>query len=78
DATLGGRAGNANYLIYFLAALGSFGDPIFHSNIPGNNGYYLTRPGYNEVVGNGTPRGAQYAFDPFGPFAGNPGAPSNP
>ncbi len=79
DQLLGSRTGNVNYLLYALAALGSVGNgPIFHNNIPGNDGYYPSHAGYNYVVGNGTPRGAQYAFDPFGPEAGNPQTPSNP
>ena len=78
DQQLGGRAGNANYLIYGLAAFGSIGNgPVYHDNIPGNNGY-PTHKGYNYVLGNGTPYAAQYAFDPFGPFAGDPQTPSNP
>ncbi len=78
DQTLGGRAGNANYLIYTLAAFGTVGNgPVFHNRIPGNNGY-PTHPGYNFVVGNGTPHAAQYALFPFGPFAGDPQTPSNP
>jgi kumamolisin len=78
DQLLGTRTGNVNYLLYALAAIGSVGNgPIFHNNIPGNNGYPSSR-GYNYVVGNGTPYGSQYAFDPFGPLAGNPQSPSNP
>jgi subtilase family serine protease len=78
DQVLGGRAGNANYLIYALAAVGTVGNgPIFHNNIPGNNGFASNR-GYDFIVGNGTVRGAEYAFFPFGPFAGNPQSPSNP
>jgi len=78
DQMLGGRTGNVNYLLYGLAALGTVGHgPIFHNNIPGNNGYPSTR-GYNYVVGNGTPYGSQYVLDPFGPLAGNPQTPSNP
>ncbi|MBV8153430.1 MAG: S8 family serine peptidase [Candidatus Eremiobacteraeota bacterium] len=78
DQTLGGRAGNVNYLIYGLAAFGSVGNgPVFHNNIPGNNGYPSHR-GYNFVVGNGTPYAAQYALQPFAPLAGNPQTPSNP
>jgi len=78
DQLLGSRTGNVNYLLYALAALGSVGNgPVFHNNIPGYNGY-PSHAGYNYVVGNGTPRGAQYAFDPFGPEAGNPQTPSNP
>ncbi|HTU69957.1 MAG TPA: S53 family serine peptidase [Candidatus Baltobacteraceae bacterium] len=72
------RAGNANYLLYALAALGTVGNgPVFHNDIPGNNGYPSKR-GYNYVVGNGTPYGAQYALDPLAPLAGNPQTPSNP
>jgi subtilase family serine protease len=78
DERLGTRVGNANYLIYLLAAVHGFGrSEIFHDNIPGNNGY-PSHPGYNLVVGNGTPKGADYVFDPFGPFAGTPQTPSNP
>jgi subtilase family serine protease len=78
DQRLGGRAGNVNYLIYALAAIGSIGNgPIFHNNIPGNNGY-PSHKGYNFVVGNGTLYGSRYALDPFGPIAGNPQTPSNP
>lgn len=73
-----GRQGNVNFLIYTLAKAGSVGNgPVFHNNIPGNNGYPST-PGYNFVLGNGTPYGSQYSFRPFGPFAGNPQTPSNP
>jgi hypothetical protein len=50
---------------------------VFHNNIPGNNGY-PSHYGYNYVVGNGTPYGAQYALDPFGPLAGLPQTKSNP
>ncbi len=77
DQRLGGRAGNVNYLVYALAAVGSLGVPIFHNNIPGNNGY-PSHKGYNFVVGNGTLFGSRYALDPFGPVAGNPQTPSNP
>ncbi len=78
DQLVGGRVGNANYVLYALAALGTVGHgPIFHNNIPGNNGYPSTH-GYNYVVGNGTPYGSQYVLDPFGAMAGNPQTPSNP
>lgn len=78
DQVAGARAGNVNNLIYELAAQGSVGNgPVFHNDIPGNNGYEST-PGYNFVVGNGTPYGSQYALLPFGPFAGNPQSASNP
>jgi subtilase family serine protease len=78
DQALGGRAGNVNYLLYVLAAIGSFGPfNVFHNNIPGNNGY-PSHQGYNFVVGNGTPYGSHYALLPFAPVAGNPQTPSNP
>lgn len=78
DATLGSRAGNVNFLIYALARAGTTGNgPVFHNSIPGNNGY-PSREGYNLVVGNGTVRGAEYSYNPFGPFAGDPQTPTNP
>jgi subtilase family serine protease len=75
DQMLNSRVGNANYLIYLLAATQPH--VIFHDNIPGFNGY-PSHVGYNWVVGNGTPRGAEYVFDPLGPFAGVPQTASNP
>ncbi len=78
DQRLHSRAGNVNYLLYGLAAIGSLGNgPIFHNDIPGNNGY-PSHKGYNFVVGNGTLYGSRYALDPFGPVAGDPQTPSNP
>jgi len=78
DNTLGGRAGNVNQMIYVLAKAGANGPrPVFHSDIPGNNGYPST-PGYNYVVGNGTPYATRYALEPFGPIAGDPQTPTNP
>ena len=78
DNTLGGRAGNVNFLIYALARAGTAGNgPVFHNNIPGNNGF-PSREGYNLVIGNGTVRGAEYSHHPFGPFAGDPQTPTNP
>lgn len=78
DQSVGGRAGNVNHLIYNLANAGKNGPrPIFHNDIPGNNGYPSSRL-YNYVVGNGTPYGYRYALAPFGPIAGDPQTPSNP
>jgi kumamolisin len=74
ESHLGTRLGNANNYIYTLALLGP---AVYHTNIPGNNGYAAT-PGYNYVLGNGTPHAAVFAADPFAPLAGNPGTPSNP
>jgi subtilase family serine protease len=79
DAVLGNRQGNVNYLLYSLAAAGSFGQgPIFNDDVPGSNGCYRTTRGYNYVLGNGSVNGAQYALEPFGPFAGEPQSASNP
>ena len=76
EQRLGGvRLGNVNYYIYALAA--AAGSSAFNNNIPGFNGYPST-PGYNFVVGNGTPKAAVFAQDPTGPFAGEPQTPSNP
>jgi subtilase family serine protease len=75
EQNLNSRLGNANGYIYALAALG--GQGVFHDSIPGNNGYPST-PGYNYVLGNGTPKGADFALDPFGPFAGIPQSAGNP
>jgi subtilase family serine protease len=71
-----GREGNANYLIYLLAA--APGLNVYHDNIPGNNGTYHTHPGYNYVLGNGTVRGAAFVLEGNGPVAGDPWTPSNP
>ncbi len=78
DGIYHNRAGNVNYLIYFLGALGTTGNgPVYHNNIPGYNGYPSHR-GYNLVVGNGTPYAREYALLPFAPLAGDPQTPSNP
>jgi subtilase family serine protease len=78
DQILGSRVGNANFGIYELAVLGTVGNgPVYHSNIPGNNGY-ASKPGYDYITGVGTPYAAQYALDPFGPFANDPQTPTNP
>ncbi len=75
EQRLGVRLGNANNYIYVLSAvLRGF---AYHQDITGNNGYPAT-PGYNYVVGNGTPRAAAFALDPFAPEAGTPQTPSNP
>jgi subtilase family serine protease len=72
DEMLHNRAGNVNFLIY---ALGGFG--AYRQDIPGNNGY-ATHPGYNWVLGNGTPYADRYAFQFFGPVAGIPQTSTNP
>ncbi len=75
EQTLGTRLGNANGYIYALSA--AFGNAAYRQNIPGDNGYPAT-PGYNYVLGNGTPRAAVFAAQPFAPLAGNPQTPTNP
>ncbi|HTD36450.1 MAG TPA: S53 family peptidase, partial [Candidatus Limnocylindrales bacterium] len=75
EQTLGTRLGNANYYIYALSAVG--GSAVYRQNIPGDNGYPAT-PGYNYVLGNGTPRAAVFAAQPLAPRAGNPQTPTNP
>jgi subtilase family serine protease len=73
-----GRQGNVNFMIYALAKGNNVGNGIvFRPNIAGNNGFPAV-PGYDFVTGLGTVRGSQYAFKPFGPFAGLPQTPSNP
>jgi kumamolisin len=79
---LGRRLGNVNYLIYGLAAtqrLGPFA--VFHQGIPGDNGLdrsHKGMPGYNLVLGNGTPFVRRLILAPFVPPAGIPQTPSNP
>jgi len=75
EGNIGTRLGNANYYIYGLAAIG--GSDFYRQNVPGNNGY-PTKNGYNYVLGNGTPKAAAFALDPFAPLAGNPQTPTNP
>jgi subtilase family serine protease len=82
---LGGkRLGNVNLQIYALAALqgtGSHGPfaGIFHRNIPGFNGAESSGgPGYNQVLGAGTPDVRKFILAPQLPAAGTPQTPSNP
>jgi subtilase family serine protease len=76
----GSRLGNENYEIYSLAAAqeNGSGNHVFRQDIPGNNGYYGTAPGYNLVVGNGTVIGRDFVLGPSLPAAGIPQTPSNP
>jgi subtilase family serine protease len=75
EQNLGTRLGNANGYIYPLSALG--GSSVFRSGIPGDDGYYHTKPGYDYVTGLGTPRAGAFAlYD--GPLAGVPLSQSNP
>ncbi len=75
EGTLGTRLGNANDYIYSVAALE--GSNAYHNAIPGDNGYRST-PGYNYVVGNGTPKAANFSFNFGAPLAGVPLTSSNP
>ena len=81
EQNLGGvRLGNVNYFIYGEALIQPF-YRSFHQGIPGNNGYFRAPagvPGYNLVLGNGTPRVRRLILAPFDPPAGMPQTPSNP
>ena len=82
EQNLGGvRFGNANYLIYALAAIQPVGYQSFHQGIPGNNGEFSSPAGvqgYNLVTGNGTPDVRNLILAPYYPPAGTPQTPSNP
>jgi subtilase family serine protease len=74
------RLGNENPEIYALAALQNIGFPlqVYHDNVPGYNGLYSTKKGYNRVLGNGTVIGVNFLLAPLVPTAGTPQTPSNP
>jgi subtilase family serine protease len=76
----GGRLGNENPEIYGLAALQSLGLPVgvYHSNVPGDNGLYTTKNGYDRVLGNGSVNGVNFMLAPLTPVAGTPQTPTNP
>lgn len=76
----GSRLGNENFDIYSLAAAqaAGSGNKVYRQNIPGNNGFYHTAPGYNLVLGNGTVIGNHFVRGPALPTAGVPQTPSNP
>lgn len=76
----GSRLGNENPEIYALAALQNAGLPInfYHDNVPGYNGLYTTKKGYNRVLGNGSVIGINFLLAPLVPTAGTPQTPSNP
>lgn len=77
---IGGRLGNENYDIYTLAAAQNSGSwlRVYHDNIPGYNGKYFSKKGYNYVVGNGTLYGKDFIRAPNVPAAGIPQTRSNP
>jgi subtilase family serine protease len=76
----GGRLGNENYDIYALAAAQQTGssNQVFRQDIPGNNGFYATAPGYNLVLGNGSVIGNDFVRGPKLPAAGIPQTATNP
>lgn len=75
----GARLGNENYDIYALAALnGKSRFKFYRQDIPGDNGVFTTKPGYNMVLGNGTIFGKNFVLLPLAPSAGDPQTPSNP
>jgi subtilase family serine protease len=76
----GGRLGNENYDIYALAAAQASGSPntVFRQDIPGNNGAYVTAPGYNLVLGNGTVVANDFVLGSSLPVARVPQTPTNP
>jgi subtilase family serine protease len=76
----GGRLGNENYDIYTLAAAQNSGSSlrVYHDDIPGFNGKYSSKKGYNYVVGNGTLYGKDFIHAPNVPSAGIPQTPTNP
>ncbi len=82
EENLGGiRLGNENFDIYALAAaqqlVGSHFQ-IYRQNISGFNGVFSTNPGYDLVLGNGTPIVNNFVLAPNAPVAGDPQTPSNP
>ena len=76
----GGRLGNENYDIYTLAAAQANGSTniVFRQDIAGNNGAWVTEPGYNLVLGNGTVIGNDFVLGPSLPAARVPQTPTNP
>jgi len=73
----GKRFGNVNPRLYARAAKNGAGH-YFRQDIPGDNGFYKTHAGYNEVLGLGTPVVKNLLGIPNDPGAGIPQTPSNP
>ncbi len=90
DQVEGTRVGDINSTLYQLAAeqkAGTLASPVFHEAIPGFTGYYSTaytasyqtKPGFDQVIGVGTPIVKNLIFGSAGtPAAGIPGTASNP
>jgi subtilase family serine protease len=76
------RLGNANELIYALAAANdAFPYHIFHQGIPGYNGVVVTsaaQTGYSPILGVGTPYAQNFLGFPADALAGIPQTRSNP
>jgi subtilase family serine protease len=84
------RAGAINPTLYRLGSKqgkGTLGYPVYHRNIPGNNGAFNTAftnsggrfGGWDQVLGNGTLIVKNFIFGGSGtPAAGVPQSPSNP
>jgi subtilase family serine protease len=80
------RLGNANGYVYEVARANdslppSFPTRYFHQGIAGFNGVVNAAggvPGYNPIIGVGTPYGADFIGVPQDPLAGNPQTLSNP
>jgi subtilase family serine protease len=76
------RLGLENPDIYELSSInGKLGYYFFHQSNAGDDGNYAyteAHQGYNYIYGVGSPHGANFAFLPFSPLAGDPKTPSNP
>lgn len=90
DQVANTRVGDINSELYQLAAeqkAGTLPYQVFHESIPGYTGYYSTaytasydtKPGFDRVIGIGTPIVKNLIFGSAGtPAAGIPGTASNP
>ena len=76
------RLGLENPDIYTLSAHNDqLGYWYFHQSNPGSDGFYSydrNHQGYNYIYGVGSPHGANFAFLPFAPLAGDPQTATNP
>jgi len=75
------RQGNVNYLLYLQSAEQRLGieTKVFRKNVPGYNGLFSTKPGYDRVLGIGTIRGLNFLDAPAGTLPAEvPQTPSNP
>jgi kumamolisin len=74
------RLGNENFDIYSLAANQAAGSglTVYRNNIPGDNGVFNSKKGYNRVIGNGSVIGVNFLLAPTVQAAGTPQTPTNP